>query len=280
MLAHRQRLKVRLGDLPPTDVREALAVQRTRLISFLDSLDRDQWAERTVAPDWSVKDISLHLLDVDLSWIARGRDHDRSGMIDVPADHEAFVLGLAERNQRWVNGTRNLSPRLIIDLLRWSGQELAGYLDSLDLSAASSVYWAGDVPLWFDLAREFTERWVHERQMREAVLDVTDRSGDEHIGLVLRTFIWAFPHQYRADAKTGTVVALEVVSVGTWRLTKTEDGWTLDEGQTARPAAALRMSGDAAWRLLTGADYDPSQVELSGNRELAEALTKVRSVIV
>lgn len=271
---------MRLGDLPPTDVREALVLQRAGLISFLTYLGPDQWAAQTVAPDWTVKDISLHLLDVDLSWIARGRDHDRSGMIDTPTDHEAFVQGLAERNQRWVTGTRNLSPRLIVDLLRWSGEELAGYLDSIDLSDASSVYWAGDVPLWFDLAREFTERWVHERQIREAVLGETDHAGDEHIGLVIRTFVWGFPHQYRAVAEPGTVVALEVGGVGTWRLTRSEDSWILDEGGTTEAAASLRISGDAAWRLLTGANYDPSQVQLSGSRELAEAVIRVRSVIV
>jgi hypothetical protein len=40
------------------------------------------------------------------------------------------------------------------------------------------------------------------------------------------------------------------------------------------------MSGDAAWRLLTGAGYDASEVELSGDRALAEPLLRVRGIIV
>ena len=40
------------------------------------------------------------------------------------------------------------------------------------------------------------------------------------------------------------------------------------------------MSGEAAWRLLTGARYDPAQVRLSGERALAEPLLQVRGIIV
>jgi Mycothiol maleylpyruvate isomerase N-terminal domain len=281
---------MRLSDLPVTDVREALAVQRGRFIRFLASLDSDQWAAPTVATGWSVKDVCLHLLDVDVSWLARGRDGDTSGMIDVPADHEAFVRALSARNQRWVDGVRNLSPRLIVELLGWSGEELDRYLDSLDLTEPSSVYWAGDVPLWFDLARELTERWTHERQIREAVLacsgqHVADHESPDHfdhecLKLVICTFVWAFPHQYAAAASIGSVVLLDISDVGVWTLTRETDGWTLDEGGTTDPAATLRMAGDAAWRLLTGAGYDTDQVQVSGCHELTEPLTRVRSVIV
>jgi len=40
------------------------------------------------------------------------------------------------------------------------------------------------------------------------------------------------------------------------------------------------MSGEAAWRLLTGARYDASQVQLSGDMTLAEPLLSVRGIIV
>jgi uncharacterized protein (TIGR03083 family) len=193
------------------DVHGPLTAQRGRLLCLLTSLSDGQWAAPTAAPQWSVKDIALHLLDVDLSWLARDRDHDQTGIIAVPADHQEFVRGLAQRNQRWVNGTRALSPRLIIGLLAWSGEQLDAYLRTVDPAGASSVYWAGQVPLWFDLAREFTERWVHYQQIREAARpDGHDQPQDEYLPLVLRTFIWGFPHQYRAPAPAGTAIALEI----------------------------------------------------------------------
>jgi hypothetical protein len=229
----------------------------------------------------SAKDIALHLLDVDVSWLARDRDHDQAGIIPVPADHEEFVRGLAQRNQRWVDGTRMLSPRLIADLLRWSGEQLDAYLSTVDLAGSSSVYWAGEVPVWFDLAREFTERWVHYRQIREAARPAGhDQQQDEYLPLVLHTFIWGFPHQYQAPAPAGTAIALEIPGIGAWVLTRTATGWSLDEGQPAAPAASLRVSGETAWRLLTGAPYDAREVQLSGDPALAEPLLRVRGIIV
>jgi hypothetical protein len=113
-----------IGEVPLADVRGSLTAQRSRLLSLLASLNDAQWATPTAAPHWLVKDIALHLLDVDLGWIAQDRDHDQAGIIPVPPDHEEFVRGLARRNQRWVDGTRVLSPRLITSLLAWSGEQL------------------------------------------------------------------------------------------------------------------------------------------------------------
>ncbi len=270
-----------ISELAVVDVRGPLTAQRGRLLGLLESLTDEQWAAPTAAPAWSVKDIALHLLDVDLSWVARGRDYHRAGHIPVSADHEEFVRGLAERNQRWVDGTRTLSTRLITELLLWSGGQLDGYLGTIDLADPSSVYWAGAVPLWFDLAREFTERWVHYRQILQAARPAgPDRPPDEFLPLVLRTFVWGFPHQYRAPAPLGTAIAVEVPGAGAWTLTRTAAGWSLDEGEAAAPAARLSMSGEAAWRLLTGARYDASQVQLTGDTTLAEPLLSVRGIIV
>ncbi len=272
---------MRISEAPVVDVRSPLRAQRGRLLTLLISLSDTQWAAPTAAPQWAVKDISLHLLDVDLSWLARGRDHDQTGIIAVPADHDEFARGLAQRNQRWVTGTQTLSPPLITGLLAWSGEQLDAYLRTVDLAASSSVYWAGEVPLWFDLAREFTERWVHYQQIQQAALPAGhDQPQDEYLPLVLRTFIWGFPHQYQASAPAGTTIALEIPGIGAWALTRTATGWSLDEGQPAAPAARLRITGQAAWRLLTGARYDGRQVQLSGDPALAEPLLRVRGIIV
>ena len=272
---------MRISEASVVDVRGSLTAQCGRLLSLLTSLSDTQWAAPTAAPRWTVKDIALHLLDVDLSWLAQDRDHDQSGIIPVPADHEEFVRGLAQRNQRWVDGTQTLSPRLITGLLAWSGEQLDAHLRTVDLTGASSVYWAGEVPVWFDLAREFTERWVHYRQIREAAQPAQDdQQQDQCLPLVLRTFIWGFPHQYQAPAPAGTAIALEIPGIGVWTLTRAATGWSLDEGQATAPAARLRLNGEAAWRLLTGARYDPRQMQLSGDQALTEPLLQVRGIIV
>lgn len=272
---------MRISEATVVDLRGPITAQRLRLLSLLGSLSDAQWAAPTAAPSWTVKDIELHLLDVDLSWLARNRDHDQAGLVPMPSGHGEFVGELARRNQRWVDGARMLSPRLITDLLRWSGDQLDAYLGTLDLAGPSSVYWAGEAPLWFDIAREFTERWVHYRQIQDATRPAAvGHPPDEYLPLVLRTFIWGFPHQYDEPAPDGTTIGLDIPGIGDWTLTSTGSGWSLDEGQATAPAATLRITGEAAWRLLTGARYDTSQVQLSGDRALAEPLLRVRGIIV
>lgn len=122
---------------------------------------------------------------------------------------------------------------------------------------------------------------MHYRQIQEAALPAGhDHPPDEYLPLVLRTFIWGFPHQYRTPAPAGTAIALEIPGTGAWTLARTATGWSLDEGQAAAPAASLRIGGEAAWRLLTGARYDARQVQLSGDPALAEPLLRVRGIIV
>ncbi len=277
---------MRIADAPPVDVRRPLTLQRERLLSLLTGLGDAQWAAATVAPQWSVKDIALHLIDVDLSWIARHRDRDRSGLASAQPGREKFADLLARRNQQWVDGTRVLSTRLIVDMLRWSGGQLDGSFAAVDLSQPSSVLWAGEAPLWFDLAREFTERWVHYQQIREAAQpappsqDEDSQHEDEYLPLVVRTFMWGFPHQYRAPAHDGTTVGLEIAGVGAWTLTRSDKGWDLDEGGPTDPAARLQMTGDTAWRLLTGTPYELRRVQLSGEPALAQPLLQVRGIIV
>jgi len=238
---------MRLTDVPVVDLRGPLAGQRDRLLAQLDSLRPEQWAAATAAPRWSVKDIALHLIDVDLSWLARHRDHDQSGSLSPPSGHQEFVGRLADRNQQWIDGAQVLSPSLITAMLRWAGQQLDAYLSSLDLAQPSSVYWAGDAPVWFDLAREFTERWVHYRQISEAVQpQPPDGPHDQYLGLVLSIFVWGYPHQYRVAAPVGTTVAVEVSGIGAWTLTRSASDWILDEGRPVTPAADRLATSSAS----------------------------------
>ena len=116
-------------------------------------------------------------------------------------DHAGFVDALATKNQRWIDGARGLSLRVVAELLEWTGRQMDAYYDSMDLHGEGRVSWAGDgpVPLWFDIAQDLTERWVHQMQMREAVGRVEDYA-QRYLPTVLRTFVWALPHQFHVES--------------------------------------------------------------------------------
>jgi len=187
-----------------------------------------------------VKDLALHLLDDDLGWLSRLRDRDRSGVLDT-SDSTSFVNALATKNQQWIDGTPQLSLPVVAGLLRWSGREMNDWYATVDLMGEGGVYWASDgpVPMRFDLAQDLTERWVHQRQMRDAV----GRLGSYetvYLGIVLRTFVWAFPHQYRVHAAPGTQVEVSLDGGGEWTLVSDGRGrWEMHEVRPSAAAASL-----------------------------------------
>jgi Mycothiol maleylpyruvate isomerase N-terminal domain. len=158
-----------LFDVPPADVRPMLVEERMDLLRLLRALAPAEWALSSAAPGWSVKDLALHLLDDDLGWLSRGRDGDRTGLLST-CDHGSFVEALAAKNQRWIDGAAGLSMPVIIGLLEWAGGAMDVYYSTMDLEGDGQVSWASDgrVPMWFDIAQDLTERWVHQMQMREA----------------------------------------------------------------------------------------------------------------
>ena len=271
---------MRLTEAPARDVRPLIVEIHADLLGLLASLRDAEWAAPTEAGRWTVKDVALHLLDGDLGQLSMGRDADPAGVLDTGGDHRRFVAALDAKNQGWVEAARGLSPRVVTGLLRWSGEQVGQYYATVDLTGPAHVSWASDdlVPRWLDIAREMTERWVHQQHIRDAAGQPGDHA--RFLPAVLATFAWAFPHQYRPEAAPGTVVQLDFGGGGQWRLTCAAEGWELDEGTAESPAAALRMPPHLAWRQLTGLGVPAGGYRTEGGEHLAAPLLAVRGVIV
>ena len=269
-----------LDKTPVRDVRPLMGEEQASLLALLASLQDADWAAPTEAGRWTVKDVALHLLDGDLGQLSRGRDGDHAGLLDSSGDYRQFVAALDAKNQRWVDGASGLSHSVIRDLLAWSSEQVQQYYASVDLREPSIVSWAGDDPLprWFDLAREFTERWAHQQHIRDAVGE--PGTHDRFLPEVVRTFVWAFPHQYRPEAEPGTTVHLDFGTGGSWILTRDAGAWVLDEGAAHHPAASLRMPAQLAWRQLTGLPVPAGRYTAEGDDRLAAPLLAVRGIIV
>ncbi len=214
-----------------------------------------------------------------MTWLSQERDGELSGLINM-SDRQIFPRLLAEKNQRWVDAARVMSRRVVEDLPQWSGEQVDALHAGRDLLDEGWVSWASDepVPYWFNLAQEFTERWVHQQQMREAV----DRVEDHDVTLpdVLRTFIWAFPHQFRG-AVGARVIRMRIDPLGDWTLSATDDGgWNLSTGSPGSADARLHLTADAAWRMLTGAEVPAASITAEGDAAIVEALSMVRAIIV
>lgn len=203
-----------------------------KLISLLVSLDRKDWTKKTVAGSWTVKDVAAHLLDTTLRGIAIYRDN---WLPPSPAlgNYGEIVSYLNHLNADWVVAMQRISPELLIEWLRSTHEEYVRCLELLNLSepARFSVAWAGEETSqnWFHIAREYTEQWHHQQQIREAVGQQGILTRDFYYP-ALDTFLQALPFHYRSiEASEGTRVSLIIDSEagGTWQLEKKASGWKL-----------------------------------------------------
>src|SRR5262249_12474135 len=140
--------------------------------ALLRSLSADDWQCRTLAPKWNVKEVAAHLLDTQLRKLFLVRDGQTIAAPEIrsAADLAAFINGL---NAEGVKLYSRLGTAQLIDRLESSGAESATFHASLDPFAPAKfgVSWAGEMTSlnWFDTARELTERWHHQQQIRVAV---------------------------------------------------------------------------------------------------------------
>lgn len=242
--------------LPPILCAPLLRKVDGELVALLRSLAPLDWDIQTVAPKWKVRDVAAHLLDTQLRKLSLVRDAwvVETPAIQSPQDLTVFINGL---NHEGVIVYRRLSPAVLAALLEWAGEQSGQFHEALDPFAKASfaVSWAGEAESlnWFDTARELTERWHHQQQIRLAV----NRPGIMTAELyhpVLDCFLRGLPYAFRdVAAAKGTVLHVEVEgdAGGVWLLERGAGVWTLVSRSIAEPAARVRIPQEIAWRVFT-----------------------------
>jgi len=256
------------------------------LLEVLSSLSPEDWNKPTACARWSVKDIATHLLGGQLGILSRKRDAYAYSGSPIKNWDELVVL-INNLNDIWVKAASRLSPRLLCDLLKLSGEQVCGYFNSLDPDAIGDpVDWAGPdrAPVWLDLAREYTEWWHHQQQIRDAV-GQPGLKEPRFFAPVLDAFVRALPHTYRnVDSKDGTVVALTISgdSGGRWLLQRENGAWQLYVDGTRPADAETIIDQEIAWRLFCkgiSKDEALAGATLLGDRLLASKALEMISVI-
>ncbi|HWM92162.1 MAG TPA: maleylpyruvate isomerase family mycothiol-dependent enzyme [Thermoanaerobaculia bacterium] len=270
------------------DVAELFPELDAELIPLLRGLSEEDWSRPAVG-SWTVKDVAAHLLDTAIRRLSFGRDRLPLVPPDRPIQgYEDFVAFLNDLNAVWVRAMKRVSPRILTNLLEKTGAELSEHLAGLDPSgpALFSVAWAGEEASesWFDVAREYTERWHHQQQIRDAV-GAPGITGRRLMYPVLDAFLRALPHTYRAvEAGDGTAIAVEITGEagGEWALVREGGRWQLYEGAPDDPRTRVRMDQDTAWRRMTKGitkEQAAERSEVTGARSLGEPVFGMLSIM-
>ena len=244
--------------------------ERADLLDVLTDLTPTSGRPTTACPGWTVKDIAVHVLGEELGWLSRGRDGDTSGLLD-DADRLTveFVQLLDEKNQRWVDAASGLSPRVVIDLLRWSGDQFDRYVERIDLDGAQLGDLVRPGP---DAAMVRPGPRLH-RAVGAPAADPRRRRPDR--GSTTTTpapccgrSSGPCPHHYREVAgaargrpsRSGSPGPAE--ARGPWS-GSSDAAWDLTEGEPDRRDAEVALTSDAAWRVLTGAAVPEDAIEFA-----------------
>jgi uncharacterized protein (TIGR03083 family) len=278
-----------MHDAQPVMVIDLFPHERDQLLNLLAELTAEEWKKSTVCPGWSVKSIASHILGDDLGYLSRMRDHFSNPFFEDKDLHDwkHLVKNLNQANEQWVVTTANLSSRLLIDLLTWTGRQLHDYVCSLDLMVPGDIVsWAGPdpAPVWLDVAREYTERWVHQQQIRDAV-DKPGLKERRFFHPVLDAFMRALPHTFRS-IPIAEEILLKFIVTGeagdVWYLVGNKNRWFLMKDVELQPLTIVTMDQEICWRLFTkGISKDQAFVQtiIEGDQTLGKKLLETVSII-
>ncbi len=281
-----------------------------KLIALLRSLSGDDWQKPTVCPGWSVKDVAAHLLDTNIRNLSMRRDGFCGEAPENAGTYDGLVKFLDRLNADWVRAARRIRPGVLIEWMEVTSRHVCDYFSKLDpiAKAVFPVSWAGESESlnWFDIAREYTERWHHQQQIRVAVAPPSSPVAAEIMTRelyfpVLDTFLRALPRTYASiAAPDGTAVKITVTGPAgaSWFLLRGNSAWhllapshspsssftslTSSTSFTSSIAAEVSIPDSLAWLLFTSdlsVDVARREVHMTGDAHLTAPILRATAVM-
>ena len=280
-------MTMRIGGCEPILCAPLLRKVDLKLVELLASLRPEDWDAQTVAPHWKVRDVAAHLLDTVLRKLSLVRDSWLVESVEIGSPRD--VVDLVNRlNREGVAVYRRLSPLVLIGMMKVACDQSAAFHESLDpyARAAFNVSWAGEETSlnWFDTARELTERWHHQQQIRLA----TGQPGimtPELYFPVLDCFARGLPHAFRnLERPVGTGLELEVIGEcgGKWFLSRDEQDWKFLALFDRIADARIAIPQEIAWRVFTkgiAREAAAEQCQITGDRKLGERVLQLTAIV-
>ncbi len=278
-----------MQPVKPIMVTDLFPHERKQLLELFSEFEAEDWEKPTICPGWTVKDIGLHLLGDDIGYISRTRDSFSNPFYKNNDLHEwkSLVQNINAANELWVKATARISPKLLADLLELTGEQFYDYVQTLDqMSIGGIVSWFGPdpAPMWLDTAREYTERWVHQQHIRDAV-NKPGLKEKRFFHPVLDAFVRALPYTYK-DIPVADATILKFAVVGesgdVWYLVGEANKWSLFKDVMLQPAAVVTMDQETCWRLFTkgmSKNQARTKTAIEGDQKLGEKILETISII-
>ncbi|HVZ26933.1 MAG TPA: maleylpyruvate isomerase N-terminal domain-containing protein [Sediminibacterium sp.] len=257
-------------------------------MNCLQALTRDDWNRPTVAKEWTIKDVTAHLLDGNIRSVSMLGDHYYG--VTAPSDpaYREMVRFLDDLNASWVKAFKRVSPDMLIHLHRVTGPLYCDLMERMDpeAPAAFQVEWAGTGPQknWLHIAREYTEKWIHQQQIRHAMGDSTLYQRQWYYPC-LHTLVRGIPHACRnlsANSQECLQITISGEGGGDWYMVYDTSGWMLVSDFIGDPDARIIIPGQLAWQLFSKTQRPEdhlSEIAIQGKKLLAMTALQTISVM-
>lgn len=250
------------------------------LLKLLRGLKSSDWLKPSPIDGRTIKDLVSHIIDGSLRNLSIQRDNfvDKTNVPNINS-YKDLVDYIQKLNKDWMIVSRRLSPTILIDLLEYSDKKYYEFLKTKNLKdkAIFSVAWAGETESenWFDIAREYTEKWHHQMQIRLA-LDKPILLDREYSEPLYDTFMIALPHLYRdfSDFKIGTKIKISLTGKlkKSWVIEWQTDKWNFTDSNKSDIYTSVEISDDIAWIIFTNSDRDKEKyknvIKIKGDKSI------------
>ncbi|HXP80180.1 MAG TPA: maleylpyruvate isomerase family mycothiol-dependent enzyme [Verrucomicrobiae bacterium] len=258
-----------------------------KLIELLRGLALEDWEKQTLAPKWKVKDVAAHLLDTQVRKLAAAR-HGYKPENSKKLSPAKLVTLINSLNAEGVRQYSQLHPDELVSRMEEASRESAEYHQALDPfgTAMFPVSWAGEEESanWFDTAREFTERWHHQQQIRLAVNKPGIMTREFYFP-VLDCFMRALPYAYRSvAAHAGSLAQFNIRGEcgGSWYLFRDGEAWSLIASPAGETISETTIPQEIAWRSFTkgiAPEEARTQVQAMGDEAVGHHILKMISIV-
>lgn len=260
------------------------------LIALLESLSPEDWQKQTLAPDWKVKDVVAHLLDGNIRSLSSSRDGYLPEVSEQINDYKDLVGYLNLLNRDWVSAMKRVSPQMLVALLSATNTLYREHLAQLDPFEKSifPVAWAGEAESqnWFHIAREYTEKWHHQQQIRHALGGSSPLFSESFFKPYLETSLRALPYQlnsYKADIDDTFTLKVSGEGGGEWHLLFTPEGWKFTAEAPSYAVTKVHIDDQVIWRMFSkqiSVKELKNRVMVSGDDALAALFLDMKAVMV
>lgn len=253
------------------------------LIYFLAELKQHEWQLLSPMSGQNVKDMASLLLFGTLQKISILRDQYYNPDFSAQILQSEYEAQTRSREIAWLVASANLSPRLLLELIKKYEHELFELYNRLKQDETAASYLSSaeteSMPNWKNIAFDYAQKWQLQMQMRMASQKQLLLS-ERFLTPLYETLMLKLLSKLDKCKLVADEYLLDIEITGEVRMCKRlqqiDLKWSFADITAQKPDSQLRIQASVAWKLFLnepqGSKLQPDEIKFQGNKTLIMCL--------